>query len=303
MIRVLRSPAYATIQDNGRRGYLAAGVPRAGAMDTPALQTVNAMLGNDADCAAIELGLSMGQFLFESSITFIVGGARAGVLLSGREIEQWRTCHAEAGAVLEISPPTAGRFIYIAVTGGIHTANVLGSRSTYVPGAIGGVEGRRLKSGDVLPAVTTRARRRHHISDRLPDELLPPGTDRAVRWMPRGDADLLPGEWTVGAASDRTGYRLESESRVTGASITSEPVCPGVIQLPPGGEPIVLMSDAPTIGGYRIAGAVISSDLGSLAQRNPGERFTFERVSAGEAQRAAEIEASRVARVREWSLA
>ena len=299
MIRVLRAPAYATIQDAGRRGYLAAGVPRAGAMDRAALHTLNAMLGN-GDSAAIECGLSAGQFAFEAPATFAVGGAPASLSLSGSEVGQWQTHHANPGEVLEISRPTSGRFVYLCVTGGIHTPEVLGSRSTYVPGAIGGIDGRRLKSGDLLPARTTRARRRHHVSDRLPDELLP-SRHATVRWISRGD-DQLGGEWTVGAASDRMGYRLESDSPVKGASITSEPVCPGVIQLPPGGQPIVLMADAPTIGGYRIAGAVISSDLGNLAQKNPGERFFFEQVSVAEAQRAAEKEASRIARVREWSL-
>jgi biotin-dependent carboxylase-like uncharacterized protein len=301
VIRVLRAPAYATVQDGGRRGYLAAGVPRAGVMDVPALQTLNAMLANNGDAAVIECGLSAGEFAFESATTLVVGGAPATVSLSGKVIEQWRTCHVEEGAVLEISPPLAGRFIYLAVTGGINTTRVLGSRSTYVPGAIGGLEGRRLKSGDVLPGGTTRTRRRHHVSDRLPDELLPSRKEVPIRWIARDDVDMS-GEWQVGAASDRMGYRLESDSRVEGASITSEPVCPGVIQLPPGGQPIVLMADAPTIGGYRIAGAVISSDLGALAQKTPGARFSFEKVSLAEAQREVEKEASRVARVREWSL-
>ena len=269
-------------------------------MDMPALQTLNAMLANNSSAAAIECGLSAGKFSFESATTFVVGGAPATVSLSGKPIEQWQTCYGEAGAVLDISPPVAGRFIYLAVTGGIDTINVLGSRSTYVPAAIGGIDGRRLKSGDVLPC-TARARRRHHVSDKLPAELLPSRNEGSIRWIPRDDM-ALTGEWTIGAASDRMGYRLEPDARVEGASITSEPVCPGVIQLPPGGQPIVLMADAPTIGGYRIAGAVISSDLGALAQKMPGERFVFEEVSLAEAQREVEKEATRVARVREWSL-
>jgi antagonist of KipI len=170
-----------------------------------------------------------------------------------------------------------------------------------VPGAIGGIEGRRLRSGDLLPIRTVRARRKHHITDSLPEELMPADGTRVVRWMARDEA-ALDGEWTVGAASDRMGYRLDSNTAVNGASITSEPVCPGVIQLPPGGQPIVLMADAPTIGGYRIAGAVISSDLGALAQKNPGECFSFERVTLADAQRAVEREMSRIARIRDWSL-
>jgi antagonist of KipI len=264
------------------------------------LQTLNAMLGNSSNSAAVECGLSAGQFAFEAPTTFVVGGAHALLSLSGKDVGQWRTHPADSGDVLEISPSASGRFVYLCVTGGIHTPEVLGSRSTYVPGAIGGIDGRRLKQGDVLPSRMTRARRRHQISDRLPDELVP-SRHATIRWISRDDAQF-GGEWTVGSASDRMGYRLESDSPAKGASITSEPVCPGAIQLPPGGQPIVLMADAPTIGGYRIAGAVISSDLGTLAQKIPGEKFFFEPVSVAEAQRAAEKEASRIARVREWSL-
>src|SRR5687767_9001598 len=140
MIRVLRAPAYATIQDAGRRGFLAAGVPRAGAMDMSALQTLNAMLGNSSNAAAVECGLSAGQFVFEAPTTFVVGGAHASLSLSGNEVAQWRTHHADSDDVLEISPPASGRFVYLCVTGGIHTPEVLGSRSTYVPGAIGGID-------------------------------------------------------------------------------------------------------------------------------------------------------------------
>jgi antagonist of KipI len=106
----------------------------------------------------------------------------------------------------------------------------------------------------------------------------------------------------ISPASDRTGYRLTGRTLDGGASITSEPVCAGVIQLPRGGEPIVLMADAPTVGGYRILGAVITADLGAFAQLAPGERISFEPVSVDVAQRELANEAARLDRIREWSL-
>ena len=128
---------------------------------------------------------------------------------------------------------------------------------------------------------------RHHVADALPLKLRPPFGSTEIRFVPRLDVDPneIAGAYQLSPSSDRTGYRLEGNARSAGGSVTSEPVCPGVIQLPPGGEPIVLMADAPTVGGYRIAGGVISADLGLLAQKNPGERVELVAVSVEKAQR------------------
>ena len=302
MIRIERASAYATIQDSGRRGFLASGVPRAGAMDLPTLHTLNALLGNESTCAAMEWALSGGEIRFEAAATFAVGGAASALALSGRAIEPWRTTQAEPGDLLSIGAPENGRFLYIAVAGGIDAPKVMRSRSTYLPGEFGGVEGRRLRTGDELALGDQPRRRRYQVSDPLPAELQPPFEIGTVRYVPREDASL-PAAWRISAASDRTGYRLDSDMKAAGDSITSEPVCAGVIQLPPGGEPIVLMADAPTIGGYRIAGAVISADLGALAQRLPGDAIKLERITVEAAQRELSRLYDRLASVRDWSLA
>lgn len=271
-------------------------------MDLPALFTLNAMLANEPGCAAIEWALSGGEIEFERATTFAVGGSAGALSLSGLEIQPWRAYAAGPGDRLVIGAPDAGRFIYVAVAGGIDVPRRLGSRSTYLPGGMGGFEGRRLRSSDSIAILDPARRKRHQVTDPLPGELHPPARIETVRYVPRESIDLRR-EWTVSAASDRTGYRLESSELQQGMSVTSEPVCTGVIQLPPGGEPIVLMADAPTIGGYLIAGAVITADLGALSQKSPGEQIVFEAVGVNAAQRALEADADRVARVREWSLA
>ena len=249
----------------------------------------------------IEWALSAGEIVFHSNVTFAVGGASGPFPLSGREVPQFQAHQARSGDVLTVGPPESGRFRYIAVADGFDCPLTMGSRSTYTPGGFGGINGRRLKSGDSIAVGSQRRKQRHHVSDGLPQDLLPPVGQEPIRFVARGDCDIAR-DWKVSAASDRTGYRLESDSSVDGGSVTSEPVCPGVIQLPPAGQPIVLMADAPTIGGYRIAGAVISTDLGKLAQRNPGALVTFEAVTIGEAHRATEREAARIESIREWSL-
>jgi biotin-dependent carboxylase-like uncharacterized protein len=299
---VKRAPAYATVQDSGRRGFMASGVPRAGAMDLLALETLNALLGNSPGAAAIEWALTGGEIGFAERVTIAVGGAAAMTSLNGRVIEPYRAYSCNAGDVMAIDSITGGRFVYVGLAGGLDLPIVMGSRSTYVPGAFGGLEGRRLKSGDTL-SITKSSRARHHITAPLPESLRPAINAGPIRFIPRDSADELTlSEWKLSSASDRTGYRLSGQAVIGGASITSEPVCAGVIQLPPGGEPIILMADAPTVGGYRILGTVISADLGRLAQLAPGALVLFEQVTVEAAQRALAVEAERIEQVREWTL-
>ncbi|MEO8575642.1 MAG: biotin-dependent carboxyltransferase family protein, partial [Gemmatimonadales bacterium] len=266
MISLTKAPAYATIQDLGRRGFRASGVPRAGAMDSAALATLNTLLGNNCGAAGVEWALTGGQLEFGEVSTFAMGGAEASASLNGSAIEPYRAYHASSGDSLVVESLTGGRFLYVCFAGGVECDLVMKSRSTYVLAGFGGLEGRRLKTGDVLKLGNTKGRKKPQVSDQLPEELRPPLRTELIRYVARdtGDAnESLSGSFSVSPASDRTGYRLTGELTMKGGSATSEPVCPGAIQLPPGGEPIVLMADAPTIGGYRIVGGVISADLGS----------------------------------------
>lgn len=304
MIVVQRAPAYATVQDLGRIGFRASGVPGSGAMDQFALSTLNILVGNERGDAGFELALTGGVFVFDTPTVFAVGGAEASARLAGRNIETYRAYRAAQGEILTIENLSAGRFLYMAVGGGVNVEPVLGSRSTYVPGGFGGLSGRRLKAGDILTVGARTSARRHQVSDSLPLKLRPPFRSSEIRFVPRSDVDPgeVAGAYQVSASSDRTGYRLDGNLRTGGASVTSEPVCPGVIQLPTGGEPIVLMADAPTVGGYRIAGGVISADLGLLAQKNPGERVELVPISIEKAQRELERLVEIESLIREWCL-
>lgn len=304
MIRVAKAPAYATIQDGGRRGFLANGVPRAGAMDQAALLSLNALLGNDPRAAAIEWALTGGQLELAGSVVFAIGGADADVTLRDHPVEPYRAYRASAGDVLSVKAITRGRFLYVAFSGGVDSDLVMNSRSTYLPAGFGGVDGRRLKTGDTLSSGKPKARHLPQVSDSLPSEMRPPLDSDVIHYVPRDSAGThqLSGQFSISPASDRTGFRLVGSVGTEGGSITSEPVCPGTIQLPPGGEPIVLMADAPTIGGYRILGAVTTADLGVLAQRMPGEVIRLEPVSVKSAQSQAVERAEVIERIREWAL-
>lgn len=307
MISITRAPAYLTIQDLGRAGRRSIGVPRSGAMDRLALEVLNTLLGNTRGDAALEWALSAGEITFDESVRFAIGGAEAACLLNGRAIELWRTYQTAPGDRLTIGAPSRGRFLYIGVATGIHAEIVLGSRSTYLAGGFGGLDGRMLRTRDVLQSgEQRRANEVRDLAVALPADLRPRLSGDRIRFIHRVDendtgAGIIAGDFVISQSSDRTGYRLVGDTAMPGGSITSEPVLPGVIQLPPGGEPIVLMADAPTIGGYRIAGAVISADLDALAQRVPGERITLAPVTMEEAGAALEERESLVRDVEAWA--
>ena len=184
------------------------------------------------------------------------------------------------------------RFAYIAFGGGVNVPEVLGSRSTYLPGGFGGHEGRRLKHGDRLPLGPPVREWNTGWSDRIAEFL--PRAEGAVRVVPGPQVDLfdpgevdrlLAGKLAVGRGADRMGYRLEGQefAHRAPAALPSEPVCVGAVQVPQGGAPIVLMPDGPTVGGYPKIASVITADLGRFAQLAPAERPMFEMVTFEEA--------------------
>jgi biotin-dependent carboxylase-like uncharacterized protein len=289
VIEIVASPPYLTVQDRGRVGHRASGVPVSGAMDRATMEAINAVVGNDPGAAALEWALGGGVIRFADRHRFALGGATADAMLDGRPIDADTPYDAPAGAVLTIGRLAAGRFLYVAVAGGIDVPVVLGSRSTYVPARLGGHEGRLIRSGDRLA-----------IGDASRD--VGPGAEpavaparRAAGRMPLGvfrgpDADRFPvNGWRtfvsepfrVSVASDRTGYRLDGPiiERMGTDEGLSTPVCPGVVQVPPSGQPVVLMADAPTIGGYPMLAVVSSADLSRLAQCNPGDIIRFNEIT------------------------
>lgn len=287
MIVVRTSPPFATVQDRGRPGHRHEGVPPSGAMDAATLARLNAAVGNAPDAAGLEWALGEGSLQMERPMTVALGPI--GGELDGVSVPPWTIAPCPRGATLRLLSPAACRFGYLAVGGGIDVPMVLGSRSTYLPGRFGGLEGRRLRGGDRLPVGGAPGGTQHlsgPVDDRGPIRLV--RGPQAALFPPEAWAALLGGQYRVGVASDRMGYRLEGPTlRHHGpAGLPSEPACPGAIQVPDGGAPIVLMPDGPTVGGYPKIAVVISADLRRVAQAQPGAILRFGVVSLEEALRA-----------------
>jgi antagonist of KipI len=301
MISITRAPPYLTVQDGRRRHARAAGVPQGAAMDSFALGAANALAGNQVDAAGLEWALGGGSLKFDEDVVFCLAGAKARALVSGRIAAPYTTIHAHAGDELTIEQISGGRFLYLAVRGGIDVPTTLGSRSTYLPGRFGGYLGRTLKRGDSLP-LDSPSGHPPAAGFHCPADLLPRYETGIVHITRGTHADLFDeiawrtlteSEYRVSAASDRTGYKLEGPSLANSAgALPSEASCPGAIQIPGDGFPIVLMADAPTVGGYPKIAVVAEADLPIIAQRSPGDTIRFELITIEQSQRALKRRAS-----------
>lgn len=309
---VLHPGQLATVQDGGRIGHQREGIPVAGPMDRLALRVANLLVGNDEGAAALECTLVGPTVRFDEHALIALTGGDLAVTAGGIPLPLWRPICIPAGTMLSAMAAVRGCRGYIGVAGGIDVPLVLGSRSTYVRASLGGLDGRALRRGDRLPvgAVTELGRR---IADAVAGDrgrdrvtiahwgtsasLLPRYTSSPVIRLIEGEhthlltpesaQQLWSAEFRVGAQSDRMGYRLEGATLAltTPCEILSEGVAFGTVQLPPGGNPIVLMADRQTTGGYPRIGEVASVDLPVVAQLKPGERLRFRAISLEEAQR------------------
>jgi KipI family sensor histidine kinase inhibitor len=308
-LEVVRPGPLATVQDLGRHGYGAVGVPPAGAADAASLTAANVLAGNSPDAAGIELTLGRAEFRCSGGCTIAVTGATATVSLraadGGPASEQpfGAAIDVPDGALISIGPPTAGLRSYLAVGGGITTPAVLGSRSADLHSGIGGP----LRAGAILPiggAGPARPGRRGSAGgspggtggpERLRPAMVPAkGALTRLRIVlgPRTDwftaealAALLDSSYTVGAASNRTGLRLDGQAltRSRESELPSEGVVTGSLQVPHDGKPILLLNDHPTVGGYPVIGVLVSADVGLAAQLRPGDKITFSVVTTAEA--------------------
>lgn len=282
MITVVAAPPCLTVQDDGRVGHRALGVPPSGTADPDAAHAVNAIVGNDPGAAVLEWAAGGGALRFDVPLVVALGGAVVEGTLDGRAVEPYRRVAVRAGGELRVARLTRGRFLYLAVRGGIDVPLVLGSRSTLVSAAIGGHDGRRLQRGDVLRVSDALA------APQVVGSVAPPdlGTDAVIHVTPGphrsrvGDAawqGLLAATWRVTHASDRVGVRLDGPALASiPAAYPSEPTCVGAVQLPPDGRPIVLMPDGPTVGGYPIVAVVQRHAFPAFAQRAPGDPVHFQ---------------------------
>jgi biotin-dependent carboxylase-like uncharacterized protein len=300
-IEVLAPGAYASLQDLGRRGYRRLGVPWAGVLDPRLMRIANALVGNAADAAVIEC--------FDGGLLLAARGAAVRVAVAGdavlelesagepQAVASWRSVTLADGDTLRVRRTGQGRIAVIAVEG-LAVAKVLGSASTYVRAALGGLDGSALAAGARLPAMQASPRR----EQMLPAP--PPPSKAPIRIVAGPQADhfdagtlqaFVAGDYRVSADADRMGVRLEGPPLAhRGArEIVSDATVPGSIQVPGNGQPIVLLADAQTAGGYPKIGTVIGADLPRLAASKPGQRLRFAWIDATAAEalaRAAEAE-------------
>ncbi|MGH9010164.1 MAG: biotin-dependent carboxyltransferase family protein, partial [Acidimicrobiia bacterium] len=287
-IEVLQPGLSTTVQDQGRIGYYDVGIPPSGALDQYSLLAANLLVGNADDAAALECVYMGPQLRFSAPSVVAVTGAEMPPRINGEARPRWEAFPVAEGDVLDFGYLTAGARAYLAIAGGIAVEPVLGSRSTYALGAMGGHQGRPLQAGDTLPladgAAGTPGR---SVPPDLRPQLGPSAEIRVVmglydhRLSAQGRRTFLESEWTLTPVADRIGFRykgaelefVEREPPFGAGSdpsnIVDAPYPIGSIQIPGGVEPIILHRDAVSGGGYAMVATVISGDLDRVGQSAP----------------------------------
>ncbi|MGG1592485.1 biotin-dependent carboxyltransferase family protein [Terribacillus saccharophilus] len=293
LFQVIKPGLLTTFQDLGRTGYQEYGVVVAGAMDDFSLQIANLLVGNRRDEAGLEVTM-MGPTLkvLEDAVIAITGG-NLSPRLNGKPAPMWKSFAVKEGQLIEFGQPMEGIRSYISVAGGFDLPALMGSNSTFLKAKIGGLNGRALEKEDILygnedvHAVTGRSlhydeipKYQKEVTARV---VLGPHqdafTDEAIKTFLSSNYEITP-------QSDRMGFRLKGPelTHKTSADIISEAIPLGGIQVPANGQPIILMADRQTTGGYTRIATVISADISLLAQAAPGAVVRFEEVSVEEAQ-------------------
>ena len=318
MLEILESGLSTTVQDTGRYGHYHIGMPPSGAMDQFAHETANYLVGNDADAATLEMTYVGPDVEFGEDGAIAVTGADMDPKMNGEDVPLWTTIKVEAGDTLSFEFATEGVRSYLAVSGGIDVPTVMESRATYTLIGIGGHEGRALEEGDRLPVGDATGDYTFgesvdsgHIPEYPDDE-----TIRVVmglcdyRLTDEGREEFLGAEWTVSDEADRVGCRLEGpdiegmfEEREQPFGAGPDPTNVVDLGYPVGsiqmaGQPIVLMRDAVTGGGYATVGTVISVDRNRLAQARTHRNVTFQAVDVEEALAARERHDERLRGIR-----
>ncbi len=302
---IVRQPGLLSLlQDRGRFGAHRLGLTTGGPLDIVAFYWANRLLDNDANATCIEIGFGGLELEAEIATSFTITGAEAPCKLNGDSLPQWQTLDIRPGDRLEIGFASRGTRAYLGVRGGFEIAPSFGSSSTVVREKIGGLNGDKLQAGDRLPCKAAPLERHR----RLAEGDRPRYGDSARLRVVRGyqQADFAPlqqwrffnSEYRLTERCDRMGFRLEGEtvhSNRTG--MLSEGICPGAVQIPADGQPIVLMNDRQTIGGYPKIGAVIAIDTAKLAQLSPGAGVRFEAIGIEQAHNIHCLERARFARI------
>ncbi len=308
-LRVLRPGLFDTIQDKGRAGYMALGMPTAGAMDRVALRLANALVGDPDLSGGLEIGVMGPDLLVEAdSVRVALVGPLSPSLIEGpdappKPLESDRTHLLKRGQTLRVGMIEGASTAYVVVAGGFALPPFMGSLSTYSRAGVGGFKGRKLAAGDSLPLVRASA---------------PPGDERKfsaafdygsgpirVVWGPQDDYFTDAGkrtfvefEYRVSKEADRMGIRFEGPTieHSQGADIISDGIAAGAIQVPGAGLPIVLLADRQTVGGYPKIATVASVDLPRLGRLLPGQAVRFSAIAVEEAEKLRRDQEARIER-------
>lgn len=309
-LKIEKAGLFSTIQDTGRYGYQKYGIIVSGAMDAAALRIANLLVGNPENAAAIEATLLGPQIRFEADHLIAITGADLSPTIDGTPVKLWRPVFVPKGSLLAFGQPVGGCRTYISVAGSFNLPQVMGSASTYLRAAIGGLHGRQLQNGDLLRCkeashdakaltrtLSTKDRPSFAMAKWTVDPALLPGyeqnpTLRIVKgpeyelFSESSKAYLKDERFKISAQSGRMGYCLQGMPLALAESeeLISSAVTFGTVQVPPEGNPIILMADHQTTGGYPRIAQVITADLPKLAQVAPGQTVRFREVILEEAQ-------------------
>jgi biotin-dependent carboxylase-like uncharacterized protein len=293
VIRIADAGPLTTVQDLGRPGQLRYGVPPSGPMDRASFALANRLVGNAEGAAGLECAYSGPRFVVDRPCAVAVTGAEMRLTVNGEPRPRWTTLPLRAGDQVRIAAAKVGVWAYVAFSGGIDVPPVLGSRATYTRGRLGGVEGRALRPGDVLALFDAPMPRPFRVVD-------PPDADpgfepvlrvvlgpESERFTEQGIATFLGSAYEVLPQSDRMGARLKGPriAHARGHDIVSNGIALGSVQVPGDGQPIVLLLDRQSTGGYTKLATVCSVDIARLAQVKPGRQVRFEAIDVAAAHR------------------
>ncbi|EIW15762.1 MULTISPECIES: biotin-dependent carboxyltransferase family protein [Pelosinus] len=311
-IKVLQPGLLTSMQDLGRYGYQKHGVIVSGAMDAYSLRIANILVGNQESEGTLEMALLGPSLEIEKDSLLAITGGNLSPTINGKVVPMWRPVYVKAGSILQFGVCKSGCRSYLAIAGGCDLLEVMGSKSTYLRAGIGGFQGRALQRGDVLAvnspqgAILERMeyfKRIHSLESFVPSSwyagrqpmphVLRLTTIRMTRGLQfeyftaESKSQLLNASFQITAQSDRMGYRLSGVNLQLKSPLEmiSEAVALGTVQVPPDGNPIILLADRQTVGGYPKIGQVAIVDVPILAQVRPGAAIQFQEITLEEAER------------------
>ncbi|WP_255451133.1 biotin-dependent carboxyltransferase family protein [Sporomusa sp. KB1] len=319
-LKVLKAGLLTSVQDLGRHGYQKYGVSVSGAMDTYALRIANLLVGNEKCESALEITLIGPTLTLNKNTLLAITGANLSPTINGNPVPMWRPVYLTQDCILEFGTCLSGCRAYLAIAGGYSVPKIMGSKSTYFKAGLGGFQGRAIKAGDIISLDPSP-----NLSSTLIQKLFKKSDDFmstswyldspyiaadstsniTVRVLRGNQFDAFTNDSTrqfflssfqITPQSDRMGYRLSGVNLQLNKPLEmiSEAIGPGIIQVPPDGNPIILLADRQTVGGYPQIAKIIAVDIPKIAQSSPGSKIDFQEISLNEAEKLYLIEEKKI---------